>query len=74
MKFLKSVPQSVWKSITWRVIASAITGLIVFTALAGEGIQMNAALALGGTAGLIDGVAKIVLYVIHDEIWNRVSQ
>lgn len=50
------------KSITWRIISTIITILIIFS-LTGE-------LELSLTIGAIEIVIKIILYIIHDYMWE----
>jgi adenylylsulfate kinase len=57
--------RSLIKAITWRILASLITGLIVLA------ITHERNMAIG--AGFADAVIKIVVYYVHERIWARVS-
>ena len=59
------------KAITWRIVASMITAAIVYAALIWNGVGATSALRLGGVAALADSAVKIVLFVLHDELWHR---
>jgi len=50
------------KSISWRIVATAITGVVSYVATGSASV-----------AGMImsaDGVIKIVLYVVHEFAWE----
>jgi len=61
---METSTRSIVKAFSYRVLGSASTGLI-FYALTGR-----AALSLG--AGMADMVIKIVVYFVHERIWNRI--
>lgn len=65
MKMIELRRRSIIKGVTWRVTATIITIIIVFL-FTGE-----IKLALG--VGLIEAIAKLVLYYIHERIWNKIS-
>ena len=56
--------RSVVKTITWRIIASATTILLVYV------ITKKIVLSLG--VGLIEFIVKLLLYFFHERIWNKV--
>lgn len=57
--------RSLIKSLTWRFLASTITGLIVFF-LTNEKTH-----AIG--AGLMDASIKIIVYYCHERVWLLIS-
>ncbi len=57
----ESKVRSLLKAISWRIVASLITGSIVFV-VTGKGL-----LAL--SVGVIDSVIKILVYYFHERIW-----
>jgi uncharacterized membrane protein len=57
--------RSIAKAVSYRLLGSAVTGLI-FYALTGQ-----PTLSLG--AGLLDVVIKIIVYFIHERLWDRIS-
>ena len=61
----ESGKRSVIKSISWRIIASVTTSVVVFV-LTGEFM-----LSLG--AGFLDAIIKMFLYYIHERSWNKIS-
>lgn len=50
------------KAITWRIIATSTTLLIAYL-VTGE-------ITLSVTIGVLELVAKVVLYIMHDHIWE----
>lgn len=62
---METPSRSIAKAVSYRVLGSATTGLIVFV-LTGKG-----SLSLG--ASLLDGVLKIGAYFLHERIWNHIS-
>tara|TARA_R110002110_G_scaffold16569_3_gene71639 strand:- start:3724 stop:3960 length:237 start_codon:yes stop_codon:yes gene_type:complete len=61
------------KAITWRIIASATTALIVYGSLRYNGFHPDMAVRLGGVAALLDMVIKLVLFMVHDELWHKLA-
>jgi uncharacterized membrane protein len=62
---VETTRRSVAKALSWRFLASAITGLIVFV-VTGE-------LEYAAGIGLADTVIKLVVYVGHERLWNNIS-
>ncbi len=56
--------KSVFKSITWRIIASGITTILVFI----FSLDVGMSLTIGG----LELIIKLLVYYIHEEIWMRV--
>lgn len=57
--------RSLAKAVSYRILGSAATALIVF------GFTGRPAMSLG--AGVADMVAKIGLYFLHERIWAHIS-
>jgi uncharacterized membrane protein len=57
--------RSIAKAVSYRILGSAVTGLIVFV-LTGRG-----GLSVG--AGALDIVLKIGAYFVHERIWDRIE-
>ena len=55
--------RSVAKAISWRIIASIITGLIVFLLTDSKIFAVE--------AGLADSLIKIFAYYLHERAWGR---
>jgi uncharacterized membrane protein len=53
------------KALTWRLVATVTTASIVY-ALTGR-------LELTAAVGFYDVVLKLILYFLHERIWNRVQ-
>lgn len=56
--------RSILKGITWRFIASITTMTVVFF--------MTGNLALVASVGVVDVVAKVFFYYIHERTWGKV--
>lgn len=57
--------RSVVKSITFRIIATAATIVIVYA--------FTQDLAISGTVGILDMAVKLIIYYFHERAWNRSS-
>jgi adenylylsulfate kinase len=57
--------RSIAKAMSYRVLGSASTAVIVFV------ISHNVSWSVG--AGLADGVVKVVMYFIHERIWDHIN-
>ncbi len=57
--------RSIVKTVSWRVLATLATMLIVF-AFTGE-----AKLSIG--IGLVEAFSKMILYYFHERLWLRIS-
>ena len=62
---LESHRRSVVKSLSYRVIAAAITTCIAW-AITGN-------IKFGAAIGLTDTFVKILVYYFHERLWNRLS-
>ena len=56
--------RSIVKGISWRIIASATTMIVVFI--------ITGNLALVASVGLVDVSAKVFFYYLHERVWGRV--
>ena len=59
-----SAIRSVIKTISWRILATATTVLVIY-ALTDDG-------DLAMTVGYLEATIELVLYYFHERIWNRV--
>jgi len=55
--------RSVWKSISWRVLASCDTVLISYL--------ITGSIAIAASIGSIEVLTKMILYYFHERAWNR---
>jgi uncharacterized membrane protein len=62
---MESNTRSIAKAISYRLLGSISTALIVFV------FSGNATVSLG--VGLVDMVTKIALYYLHERLWNHIS-
>jgi adenylylsulfate kinase len=62
---VESRARSIVKAVSYRILGSITTGLIVFV------ITGKADLSLG--VGGLDMVAKIAVYFVHERIWDRIA-
>ena len=57
--------RSIAKAVSYRVLGSTSTAAIVFL--------FSHKLSLSVGIGLIDSVVKIVMYFVHERVWNYIS-
>jgi len=57
--------RSITKTITFRIIAS-ITTIILILILTGN-------LALAGIIGALDVISKLIIYYIHERMWDKIN-
>jgi len=63
--FEESATRSVFKAISWRILATMTTAAVVYL--------ITGSTEFAVTIGLIEGVAKIGLYYFHERLWNRLN-
>lgn len=56
--------RSILKGVTWRIIASGTTMTVVFF--------MTGDLALVASVGIVDIIAKVFFYYLHERSWGKV--
>ena len=64
-KFYETSTRSIVKTITWRLLATLTTILLVFIFTR----KVTLALEIGG----LELVAKLIFYYFHERIWNKVK-
>jgi uncharacterized membrane protein len=57
--------RSIVKAVSYRILGSLSTGLIFFV--------LTGKFSLSVGAGMADFVIKIVLYFLHERLWNHIS-
>ena len=57
--------RSIIKSITWRILATLTTMILVFI------FTGNLVMALG--IGFFEVISKMILYYFHERIWQKIS-
>ncbi len=57
--------RSFLKSLSWRVLATVLTAFVAWSVT--ENIRFAA------TIGILDSLIKLVVYYVHERIWNKVS-
>jgi adenylylsulfate kinase len=57
--------RSIAKAISWRILATMVTSLVVFI------FTKNFTLAL--SVGLLEMSAKLIIYYFHERFWTNVS-
>ncbi len=62
---METTRRSLAKAISWRVLATLITGTIVYL-LTGKG-------EFAATVGLVDTSLKFAVYFGHERAWNKLS-
>lgn len=61
----ESNTRSIVKAFSWRFIASGATFVI--------SLFVSADLSVAGTIATIQFVANIILYFIHERVWNKIN-
>jgi len=62
---MDSKRKSIVKSITYRITSSIATGILIFI--------LTNEIYLSGIIVSYDLIIKIILYYLHERIWNRVK-
>ena len=62
---MDSNTRSIAKAVSYRVLGSAATALIIYV------LSGKIGMSLGG--GALDGILKIGLYFLHERIWNHID-
>ena len=57
--------RSVWKTVSWRIIATMDTVIISYF--------ITDSLAFAAAIGSIEVITKIFLYYFHERAWNKIS-
>jgi len=58
--------RSLWKTITWRLIATVIT--------MGATLVLTGRVDLAASVGVLDAVLKLGAYFLHERAWDRWGQ
>jgi len=61
---METTRRSLVKAISWRILATVITGTLVYL-LTGQG-------EFAATVGLADTTLKFAVYFGHERVWNRI--
>ncbi len=61
---MESARRSIVKAISWRLLATVITAVIVY--------QLTGELDFAAKVGLADTTLKFVIYFGHERLWNRI--
>ncbi|MEA3477219.1 MAG: DUF2061 domain-containing protein [Bacteroidota bacterium] len=66
--------RSVVKAITWRVIASAITFIVVFVIFRRYSEKsFNEVLQTASFIAIVELIAKILFYYLHERLWTNIA-
>ena len=66
--------RSVVKAITWRVIASAITFIVVFVIFRRYSEKsFNEVLQTASFIAIVELIAKILFYYLHERLWTNIT-
>lgn len=61
---METTRRSIFKTLSWRVLATAITSALVF-AITGQG-------EFAASIGVADTLVKLLIYFGHERLWNRI--
>jgi uncharacterized membrane protein len=62
---LESHKRSIAKTVSWRVVATIITGIVTYV--------LTGRLDFAVTVGLADTLVKVFIYYAHERMWTRIS-
>ena len=62
---LESRKRSMVKSLSWRILAGIITACVA--------LVMTGQLEFAAKIGLADTTVKLLIYFLHERIWNKIS-
>jgi len=62
---LETRKRSMVKALSWRTLAAIITATVVYF--------MTGHLKFAAEIGLIDTVTKLLIYFMHERVWNRID-
>lgn len=65
MKYIESKRRSILKTVSWRIWATVTTMILVYI--------FTGKLLIAISVGSIEVVAKIVLYFLHERLWNKIQ-
>lgn len=57
--------RSLAKAVSWRIVATITTMLLVF--------MFTGNLVVSGGVGLTEVISKIIIYYVHERVWNALS-
>jgi adenylylsulfate kinase len=63
--FKESAMRSISKAVSWRIVATATTTLLVYA--------FTGRTDLAVTIGLVEAITKMALYYFHERAWNRLN-
>ena len=56
--------RSLCKTISWRIVASLATAVIVYI--------FTKKIVIAATVVVVEVIAKMILYYLHERLWNRI--
>ena len=62
---MDSQSKSIAKAFSWRILATVTTGLI--------GYVLTGSVEVAGAIMTLDFVIKLILYYLHERLWNNVQ-
>lgn len=62
---METQTRSIAKAVSYRILGSSVTALIVFVLTGRVGLSFG--------AGALDMISKVVAYYIHERIWNHIG-
>jgi uncharacterized membrane protein len=62
---IDSPKRSIAKSISWRILAGIITACVA--------LYMTGQLGFAAKIGLVDTTVKLLIYFVHERIWNKIN-
>jgi len=70
-KYKDTHVRSITKAVSWRMAATTTTVVIVF--MLTRRLELSERLKLATAAGMLDIIAKLILYYLHERIWGAIG-
>ena len=58
--------KTIWKGLTYRIAASLVTLTVAYF--------VTGSAPIAGIVAGVDFIAKLIIYIIHEELWNYVGR
>ena len=70
-KYKDTHARSITKAVSWRIAATTTTVVIVFFLTCN--LEMSQRIKLSTCAGMLDIIAKLILYYLHERVWGAIG-
>ena len=70
-KYKDTHARSITKAVSWRIAATTTTVVIVF--MLTRSLELSERIKLSTCAGMLDIIAKLILYYLHERVWGAIG-